>query len=83
VDLASAATLAPLYETGLREHLWEAIPAENGLRTAVFIVGGSSSATLAGMEEYKEILRRDLQAGKASWDCFCDGYQVTVPKTKN
>lgn len=82
MDLASAATLAPLYETKLMDHLWEAIPAGNGLRSAVFILGGGSSASLAEMEGYKEILRRDLQAGKTSWDCFCDGYQLTVPKTK-
>ena len=82
-ELACAATLTPLYEPGLMDHLWQsAIPAENGLGNAVFILGGGSKASLAEMDEFREILRRDLEAGKTSWECFCNGVPVTFEKAK-
>jgi hypothetical protein len=61
--------------------LREMIPAENGIRNAVFIICGGSEASLADMDEFKEILRRDLEAGKTSWECFCNGIRTTVEKT--
>ena len=63
-------------------HLWEAVPAEDGLRNAVFIVSGGLSASLAEMDAFREILRRDLEAGKTSWECFCNGIPVSVKKAK-
>lgn len=63
-------------------YLREVIPAENGLRNAVFILRGGVQTSLAEMEEFKGILRRDLEAGKTSWECFCDGSQVIVEKSK-
>jgi len=80
VELAGAAALTPAYETGLMGRLREVIPAENGLRSAVFIVSGGFNVSLAKMEEFKEILRRDLEAGKANWECYYDGNQVAVKK---
>jgi len=81
-ELACAAALTPAYETGLMDVLWKAIPAETRLHNAVFIVSGGFKATLAEMDEFKEILRRDLEAGKTSWECYYDGNQVTVEKQK-
>lgn len=63
------------------DRLWDLIPAENGLRNAVFVVGGGFEASLADMDEFKEVLRRDLEAGKTSWECFCNGIRTTVEKT--
>jgi len=77
-ELACAAALTPAYETRLMNHLWEVIPAENGLRNAVFIVSGGFDVSLAKMDEFREILRWDLEAGKTSWECYCDGNLVTV-----
>ena len=56
------------------------IPAENGLRNAVFIVSGGFDVSLAQMDEFKAILRQDLEAGRTSWECYCDGNLVTVKK---
>ena len=81
-ELACAATLTPAYEPKLMNHLWELIPAENGIRNAVFILCGGFEVNLAEMDEFKETLRRDLEAGNTSWECFCNGIQMTVEKTK-
>ena len=80
MGLACAAALTPAYETGLMDRLWNVIPAENGVHNAVFIVSGGFDASLAEMDEFKEILRRDLEAGKETWECYCDGNQVNVKK---
>ena len=79
-ELACAAALTPAYETRLMSHLLEVVPAENGLRNAVFIVSGGFDVSLAKMDEFREILRRDLKAGNTSWECYCDGNLVTVKK---
>jgi len=79
-ELACAAALTPAYETGLMSHLREVIPAENVIRNAVFIVSGGFEASLAKMDEFKAILRRDLEEGKTGWECYCDGNLVTVKK---
>jgi len=63
-------------------HLGEVIPAENGLRNAVFILSGGFKVSLAEMDEFKKILLRDLEAEKTSWECFCNGGRVTVEKKK-
>ena len=81
-ELACATALTPAYEPGLMDHLWEAIPAENGLRNAVFILSGGFNVSLAEMDEYREILRRDIEAGETSWECFCNGIPVNVKKVK-
>jgi len=58
------------------------IPAENGLRNAVFIVSGGFKVSLAEVDEFEETLRRDLEAGKMGWECYCNATQVTVGKKK-
>lgn len=79
-ELASAMVLTPVCETGLMDHLWEVIPVEIGLRNTVPIVLGGFKVSLAEMDEFKAILHRDLEAGKGSWKCYCNGNQVNVKK---
>jgi len=62
--------------------LGDFIPAENGLRNAVFILCGGFEANLAEMDWFRETLRRDLEARDTSWECFCNGIQMTFEKTK-
>jgi len=81
-ELACAAALTPAYEPELMVRLGDFIPAENGLRNAVFILCGGFNVNLAEMDEFRETLRRDLEAGNTSWEYFCNGIQVTVEKAK-
>jgi L-serine/L-threonine ammonia-lyase len=82
IELGCAATLTPAYEPKLMNGLRELIPVENGIRNAVFILCGGFNINLAEMNKFREALRRDLEAGDTSWECFCNGIQVTVEKTK-
>ena len=81
-DLACAATLTPAYEPRLMIRLGDFIPAEHGLRNAVFILCGGFEVNLAEMDGFRETLRRDLETGDASWECFYNGIQMTFEKTK-
>lgn len=81
-ELARAATLTPAYEPRLMVRLGDFIPAENGLRNAVFILCGGFGVNLAEMDGFRETLRRDLEAGDPSWECFCNGIRMTFEKTK-
>jgi L-serine/L-threonine ammonia-lyase len=77
-ELSCASTLIPAYEPGLMERL---SGANDKPKTVVFIVCGGFKISLEEMEEYRTIVRRELEAGKNDWECACNGERWNIPKT--
>ncbi|KAI0797773.1 tryptophan synthase beta subunit-like PLP-dependent enzyme [Abortiporus biennis] len=79
IELACATTLVPAYSPELFNKL---VPqrADGTTRTIVFIVCGGFKVTLDELEEFKEIVKAELQSQERNWEVKCNGEQWSIPK---
>lgn len=48
--------------------------------TVVFIVCGGVKISLTEMEQYRGILRKELEDGKRTWEGTCNGEEWSIDK---
>jgi L-serine/L-threonine ammonia-lyase len=75
VELACSTTLTPAYEPALMSHLMAGTK-----KTLVFIVCGGYKISLDEMEEYREMVREDLERRK-TWEGTYNGEQWCIDIT--
>jgi len=49
-------------------------------RPSYSLCAGGFKVSLKEIEEYRTIVRRELEAGKYDWECACNGERWNIPK---
>jgi L-serine/L-threonine ammonia-lyase len=80
VELACSTTLAPAYEPSLMSLL---LPSDGAPKTVVIVVCGGFKISLAEMDEYRDIVRKELEDGEEFWKGTYNGEEWSIKKKQN